>query len=232
MHSKKLPSDLRARVHEYYNIQYAEGKVFDEAKIMTELTPSLRQDIMRYKARDLFKQVPALNRSPVGFTTGLAIIIKPTVAFEGEIIMREGTSGDHIYFIGTGIIEILTRASTKTYAAIGDGCYFGDVAVLCRCRRTATARAKARTILHQAQGAAFRRLVGDYPEVAQYMNTIAERRQKRVERVHEVTSGSDDDELPEEDLHDEEDLKTELFTNMSVLIKQKSSKAARLMAMM
>ena len=107
------------------------------------LTPSPPS---RYNSRELYQKVPVFSSSPFSFTAAVATSIRPEIAFENEDIVSEGTSGDTLYFIYRGIAEIRSKHLPDTaFTAIGDGCYFGDVAVFFEDdKRTATVRTKVR----------------------------------------------------------------------------------------
>ena len=50
-------------------------------------------------------------------------VIEPTMVFANEVIMREQTTGDEMFFIGSGVVEIFISSSkSASYLAIGDGC--------------------------------------------------------------------------------------------------------------
>ena len=70
MQYRRLPKSLRLRIHDYYENRY-QGKMFDEASILDELSSNLRQEVINYNCRHLVGAVPErfLNwlrpRSPV-----------------------------------------------------------------------------------------------------------------------------------------------------------------------
>ena len=181
MRARKLPSDLREKVREYYTLKYAEGKMFDEATIFRELTPSLRQEVKVYETRDLLKKVPMLNSSPTEVSAKICTYVIPVITFLDETLMYEGHQGDSLFFVNSGLIEIKSKYSEHLYHSIGDGCYFGDVAIFCCCKRTATCRAKSQCHLYEITGDALRDVLEDFPEVFDYMHLIAQRRRKRIE---------------------------------------------------
>eukprot|EP00568_Trieres_chinensis_P005541 CAMPEP_0183315870 /NCGR_PEP_ID=MMETSP0160_2-20130417/53091_1 /TAXON_ID=2839 ORGANISM="Odontella Sinensis, Strain Grunow 1884" /NCGR_SAMPLE_ID=MMETSP0160_2 /ASSEMBLY_ACC=CAM_ASM_000250 /LENGTH=83 /DNA_ID=CAMNT_0025481541 /DNA_START=29 /DNA_END=276 /DNA_ORIENTATION=+ len=75
------------------------------------------------------------------FAEEMTTVLEPTIAFQNEIILRENTTGDDLYFITSGVVEIfLSSARNAAYVAIGDGCYFGEVSLLLGVRRTASAK--------------------------------------------------------------------------------------------
>ncbi|HEX8872285.1 MAG TPA: cyclic nucleotide-binding domain-containing protein [Candidatus Acidoferrum sp.] len=62
---------------------------------------------------------------------------------ENEIIYRQGDSGDSMYIVQLGHVEIVQRKGTNEYclAVLNEGDFFGDMALFGYPVRTATARA-------------------------------------------------------------------------------------------
>lgn len=204
MRDKKLPSSLRDKVRDYYHLAYSEGKIFDETGILSELAPSLRSEILHYNSRDLYSLVPIFSSSPYTFTAEVANVIRPEIAFAEEQVVVEGTSGDTIYYIYKGIAEVRPMNHTESvFTAIGDGCYFGDVALFLDCKRSATIRTKTLCIMYTVQKEELMSCLLDFPEIKEYMVMIAKSRKGRIDLINsgEVIS----------EFVDDEDCKTELF---------------------
>eukprot|EP00520_Triparma_pacifica_P000353 CAMPEP_0118649484 /NCGR_PEP_ID=MMETSP0785-20121206/9728_1 /TAXON_ID=91992 /ORGANISM="Bolidomonas pacifica, Strain CCMP 1866" /LENGTH=1037 /DNA_ID=CAMNT_0006541775 /DNA_START=141 /DNA_END=3257 /DNA_ORIENTATION=- len=204
MREKKLPSQLRDKVRDYYHLAYSEGKIFDETGILSELAPSLRSEILHYNSRDLYQLVPIFASSPYTFTADIANVIRPEIAFAEEPIIMEGTSGDSIYFIYKGIAEVRPQNhKDAVFTAIGDGCYFGDVALFLECKRTATVKTKTLCIMYTITKEELLGCLVDFPEIKEYMRIIAKGRKSRIDKINR---GEEVD-----DFVDDEDSKTELF---------------------
>lgn len=114
--------------------------MFDESSILAKLSPNLAKEIHTYNERDLFYLVPLLGRAPGSFCNRIAVLLEPHVQFasrgDSDAFFEEGTKGEEMYFILSGICEI--SLGGQVIKTIGDGCYFGDVAVILDCKRTAT----------------------------------------------------------------------------------------------
>ena len=238
MRAKNLPSDLRDRVREYYNLRYKQGKMFDEAQILSELTPSLREEVKAFEARDLLHKVPLLMASPKEIGAKICAHVRICITFPDECLIHEGHHGESLYFIHSGLVEIKSRYSQRLYHTIGDGCYFGDVAVrisaqgssgaalrplpsplphqlpllqvLCGTRRTATCRARTQCFLYELSGERLREVLGGYSEVYDYMHLIAQRRKKRIDALNPNADIDAEDAILDA-VFDEEDLRTDLF---------------------
>jgi len=87
----------------------------------------------------------------------------------GDVIVRRGDNAHSMYFIASGKVDI---ALADRHISLGVGHFFGEIAVLRRARRSATATATARTNL----------LVLD----ASDFHMLMERDKRIAERVHAV----------------------------------------------
>jgi voltage-gated potassium channel len=90
----------------------------------------------------------------------------------GTMIVRRGESGDSMYFIANGEVEV-ELPNERVRLGVGD--FFGEVAVLGRARRMATVTAATRTNL----------LILD----AQDLEALMEREKRIAERIHEALRG-------------------------------------------
>jgi len=213
MRSKHLPPNLRDRVREFYQLQFAEGKLFDEEIILKELTPSIRKDILRYNARELLDVVPLLSASPKGLTLALAECLTPIVAFEGEVVCHEDTTGTDMWFIYSGIMHVMSKYTSEEEAVvvvIGDGCYFGEVSLLLNRKRCASIRAKTVSVLYSMSKGSLMNILDDYRNVKDHMRMVAIERVRRLEMLDPTRPAAPgDDDIPDLDT---EDSKTSLFS--------------------
>jgi voltage-gated potassium channel len=92
----------------------------------------------------------------------------------GTMIVRRGESGDSMYFVGNGEVEV-ELPDKRVRLGVGD--FFGEVAVLGRARRMATVTAVSRANL----------LILD----AQDLEALMAREKRIAERIHEALRGRD-----------------------------------------
>ena len=94
-------------------------------EILDFLSPVLRREIKCFTAREICQKVPLLfNRSAKEFAADISSILEPTIVFANEVILREGQTGDEMFFICSGVVEIFVSGSGQvaSYVSIGDGC--------------------------------------------------------------------------------------------------------------
>lgn len=209
MRSKKLPASMREKVKDSFHLQHSNGKMFDEHEILRMLSPILQREIKLFTGRDLTMKVPLL--SPVAnknFAEEISIAVDPMIAFPNEIIIRENTTGDEMFFISSGVIEIFISGSkSASYVAIGDGCFFGEVSLLLNVKRTASARTKTQCMLFKIQKDKLFSVLKDFPDMLEIMLRVAESRQRRLKHYRNPEKYH----LSKSDEIDTEDCKTELF---------------------
>ncbi|MHB8619882.1 MAG: ABC transporter transmembrane domain-containing protein [Chloroflexota bacterium] len=93
-----------------------------------------------------------------------------------EIIMREGDSGDKFYTVVRGQVDIirgLEGASPQRVAALQDGDFFGEIALLRGVRRTASVRSRGNCLLLSLSREDFLDLVAHEPELATAIEATA-----------------------------------------------------------
>jgi hypothetical protein len=124
MRSKKLPAAMREKVKDCFHLQHSNGKLYDENELLDMLTPILRREVKVFNGRDVTLKVPLLSTvTNKSFAEELSTVIEPMISFHNEVILRENTSGDDMFFINYGVVEIfLAGAQNSIYVAIGDGC--------------------------------------------------------------------------------------------------------------
>jgi hypothetical protein len=67
---RKVPHILRHKVVSYFERKYNRA-FFDEERILSDLSPSLRRAIALHNARDLIHNVPVFNNARLGFVNAL-----------------------------------------------------------------------------------------------------------------------------------------------------------------
>lgn len=209
MRNERLPAAMREKVKDCFHLQHSNGKLFDESQILDMLTPILKREIKLFTGRDITVKVPLLSSvTNKEFAEEMATILEPVISFQNEIVIREKTTGDEMYFISSGVVEIfLAGANNSTYVAIGDGCYFGEVSLLLGIRRTASAKTKTQCMLYRISKERLLMILQDFPHTLASMVGVAESRQRRLQHYVDPEKHP----LRPTDEIDAEDCKTELF---------------------
>ena len=100
----------------------------------------------------------------------------------GHVVFNEGDLGQHMYAIVEGSVEI--REGDILLDTLGAGDYFGEMALIDKSPRSATAIAKTETKLAEVDLTGFQRLVAQTPYFAlDVMSTMAERIRRANARI-------------------------------------------------
>jgi voltage-gated potassium channel len=92
----------------------------------------------------MIARVPLFAELDAGEIADIMNLLRAQLAEAGEVIVREGEPAHSMYFIAEGEVEVALKEQN---VRLGTGQFFGEVAVLRRARRSATATALARTSL-------------------------------------------------------------------------------------
>ena len=81
---RKLPSDTRNRITEYFEHRY-QGKFFDEKAILGELSDRLREDVINYNCRALVASVPFFVNADPAFVSEVVTKLQYEVFQPGKV---------------------------------------------------------------------------------------------------------------------------------------------------
>ena len=87
---------------------------------------------------------------------------------ENEVVVREGDPGDSLYLVLEGQLAVLKAMGTPgeiTLDHIGDGSFFGEMALIDGQPRSATVRSEAPSLLLRITGKEFHRIMRAFPAV-------------------------------------------------------------------
>ncbi len=104
----------------------------------------------------------------------------------GEVILRENDPGDKLFLLLDGSVDILIDYGTREQRLVNSMTavdYIGEIAILTDERRTATAVATSRCHVLTLDGAAFRDLVRQVPDISFEIFRVLTRRLREAEHV-------------------------------------------------
>jgi CRP-like cAMP-binding protein len=85
----------------------------------------------------------------------------------GDILFRKGEASDGGYVVTKGAIALIEEDAKTADAIIGPGGLIGEVALITRTKRPATAIAREPTTVMRITRGMFRRTMEEYPQLAQ-----------------------------------------------------------------
>lgn len=122
--------------------------------------------------KSLLRQVPALQDAADADLERLAALLVSRTLPEGEVLVKEGDSGDTMYMIARGGVEVLTTGEDGTevpLSTLSAGDSFGELALLLGGPRRATVRALSPVNLLELRGDQVQALFAERPDFAEHL---------------------------------------------------------------
>lgn len=118
-------------------------------------------------------RVPLFAGLDAATVADLVSMLKARTAPVGAVIVRKGERGDAMYFIASGMVEVLTGPST---VMLYEGDFFGEMALLSHEPRSATVTAARPTDLLVLDADDFLRLVDRIPAIKDRLEDVRQQR--------------------------------------------------------
>ncbi len=126
---------------------------------------------------DLLKSVPLFSGCSKGELRKLAAIADEIDLREGTVLTREGRSAREFFVIVEGTVRV--SKGSRTLASLGPGDWLGEIALLTKGTRTATATATSPVVALVIVDREFRHVVDEIPSIAmKILSSVAERLQR------------------------------------------------------
>jgi CRP-like cAMP-binding protein len=162
-------SDFDDLVNRYPTISLAMGKVLSQR--LTEMDRRFTESHLRG-----IKLLSGLSSSQL---EDVGSRLKPTRFEQDEIVIKQGESGDEMYFIESGRARVVREMSSTralVLAELGAGDLFGEMALLTGAPRSATVSALSELNLWILSHADFDELVTAYPNLALAVSRLLSQR--------------------------------------------------------
>lgn len=180
MRYRRLPVPLQTRIREYYAYLWKKRLGYDESAIVADLSPTLRTDVTLYLKKDIIERVPLFNGAPEEFVKEIAMHMRPVVYLPGDVVFRAGDHGTDMFFISQGTVEVLSQDGHTVHNTLGEGEFFGEIALFLNQPRSATVRATDHCDLYRLEKDVFARIVDRFPEIARKIEELVNERKDRV----------------------------------------------------
>jgi CRP-like cAMP-binding protein/Fe-S-cluster-containing hydrogenase component 2 len=145
------------------------------------LATALRQVYKRRMVECTLARVPLLGQLLPMERLALANLMQPIHVARGELIMHQGEPADALYLIESG--QALVEQSGQTVATLGEGDFFGEMALLTRQPHRASVRALTPGEVLVLPGVEFHRLIEQRPDLEAQLHTVIERRMRNSAAV-------------------------------------------------
>jgi voltage-gated potassium channel len=124
----------------------------------------------------MIARVPLFAELDAAEISDIMSLLRARVVEAGQVIVHAGDPAHSMYFVAAGEVEVALK---RERLRLGPGQFFGEVAVLRKARRSATAVALTRTNLLVLDAQDLRALMERDPRIAARINEVVEKRVAR-----------------------------------------------------
>ncbi|OQR86806.1 Voltage-gated Ion Channel (VIC) Superfamily [Achlya hypogyna] len=174
-----LPHEVQQRVHLYYTYLWQQYHTLDgrSAPFVAELSTNLQREIMLYLNARMIRSVPLMQECSPEVVQEIVLQLETRIYMPEDFIINIGETGFEMFFVQRGECEVLVEGddpsrdkSVIKLITVGD--YFGEIALLMDCRRTACVRAKTFCVLCVLHRSGFRQVIARHKEDKQKLESL------------------------------------------------------------
>lgn len=171
---RDLNRDLQKRILNYYNYLRKEKVGYDESLFLDGLPNTLKTEAELELKRNFIVGIPIFKNASIDFVTRIAIKLELVIITPGEILMRQGDEGNEMYFIISGMLDVLRHGDP--IFLLKEGEFFGEMALVANVPRTATVKARSFCNLYRLDRNTYEKIISDFPEIADQIEEKAKSR--------------------------------------------------------
>ena len=162
---------------------------FRSSLCSTSLPSGIRRDIQMSLLSSIVADLSIFASTPSNFVAAVVERFRTELIVGNEYVFTADEPGQCLYIIHTGRVDVITPEGVHV-GRLGDGSYFGEIAILVGVRRTSSVRTACRCHFYKLSKDDFDEVLEGYPEMRERMVTKAMTRLRTILKVR-TTSVSD-----------------------------------------
>ncbi|PDW04722.1 cyclic nucleotide-binding domain-containing protein [Candidatus Viridilinea mediisalina] len=157
-----------------YLLQVPLNELRNAQAAMPMVNTALRRVYKQRMIEATLARVPLLSQLLPMERLALAALLRPANFAPGELIMQEGSNTDALYLIESGHVTV--EQGELTIATLGEGDFFGEIALLTNQPHRAGVRALTTTTVLALPGEQFHELIASRPDLEAQLRSVIEQR--------------------------------------------------------
>lgn len=178
---RNIPLSMQKKINNYYSYLWESRRGYDESSVLQDLPDHLKVSVSLYLNKEIIEKVPIFEGANEDFIKEIILNLTSMVFTPGDSIVKAGEVGFNMYFISKGSVDVMSADEKIHYATLGSGNFFGEIALLLSMPRTATIKAREYCDLYRLDKETFDRVLSRYPEFAETITEMAEKRRGEIE---------------------------------------------------
>lgn len=172
----QVPIDLQEEIINYYEYRWQTNKDTDEIDVVEELPISLKAKVYLHLHKEIIEKVPLFEGASPQLIKDIVMALKSEILPPNANVIEEGHLGHEMYFLQRGEVQAFSGKTGKIYRNMGQGTFFGEIALVYSSRRTASIKTLSYCELFILYKEDFDRVLANYPEFAEEVKRIAAER--------------------------------------------------------
>lgn len=172
---RNIPLSLQKKIRDYYDYIWKKKLGFDESIFLSGLPQGLRNEVSLLLRKEILQKIPLFDGVGDEFLNEVSLYMRPIVCVPNEYVFKEGDTGNEMYFVIKGRLNVIT--SGEIISALDDGDFFGEIALFSENkRRTASVKSESYSDLYRLDKELFDEVLKHYPKIAEHIKEIAQKR--------------------------------------------------------
>lgn len=177
MRHYKVPKKIQQACFKYYQHIFQQRIGQNDQKIIADLPLALQQELKNYMNMKLISELSIFDGCSSACLKTIANELEQTFYSPGQYMIKVGDIGEEMFIIHHGDAEVTLEDGTVV-ATLGEGQFFGEVALLEETTRTANVRAKNYCDVYKLNKSDFLDVIKKFPELFKNMQIEIESRKK------------------------------------------------------
>lgn len=175
MEMHHIPLKMREKIRTYYHYVWMNKKGYQDDSLIEGLPEKLQSEMLLFINKPIIEKVPFLKGAGQDLLAQLMGQLRARIYVPEEDVFLYGERGDALYFIQTGQVDILTKEG-QCLATLGDGAFFGEMALISDNPRMATARCKNYCDIYILDKKSFNQVLDSHPLFQKVIQETIEKR--------------------------------------------------------
>lgn len=129
LRQNRITGQLEVRIKNYLDYLWI-AKDVHSADVLRSLPDNLRKEIAMNVHMETLKRVHVFQDCEPGLLEELVTKLKLQIYSPGDYVCRKGDVGHEMYFIKTGVLQVVSPDGTQVFASLGAGAAFGEISIL------------------------------------------------------------------------------------------------------